>query len=330
MVAMNNKAFIVYAVILVVGIWVGFAFSRIPSPTPTDSVANVASATIDSAAISRTFLDLAVNANLGKHFIVNFLPLKQSMEDIQKKYAQTTYIYFDYLNNASYIGLGSSKSFTAASTVKVPLAMAIYKLAEDGKLDLNANYSLQDTDLDARFGELYKVGADQSFSVEELLKIMLENSDNTAMNALYKVLQSNGITDPFQDVYSFLGWTNFSDFGQDNSAIYKDINLKTLSNMFIALYNAQYISAEHSNEILKFLSSSSFNNKIVAGVPAGIPVSHKEGIYTPNNTYSDCGIVYIPNRSYLLCMAFSGGDEAGANRFMSEISKSTYDFVATH
>lgn len=284
----------------------------------------------EALAVSRTFLNAAVNANLGKHFIINFLPLKQQIIEIQKKYKQKTNVYFNYLNNASWVGLNEKDSFTAASTVKAPLAMSVYKLAEAGKIDLDAKYSLEQADLDDHFGELYKIGADRAFTIEELMQIMLEHSDNTAMNALYKIVQLNGISDPFQDVYTFLGRSTFSDFGEGGIVAYRDINLKTLSNMFIALYDAHYINAEHSNQLLQYLSNSPFNNKIVAGVPAGIPISHKEGIYTPNNTYSDCGIVYIPNRNYILCMSMEGGNEDMANRFMSEVSKATYIFVANN
>lgn len=267
----------------------------------------------------------SVTSNLNKHYIINFTPLKNTLTDIQKKYNQQTYIYFAYLNNNAWIGLNEKDKFTAASTIKVPLAMAVYKAVEEGKIKLSDLYSLDELDLDQNFGDLYKAGPDKSFTVEELLKIMLENSDNTAMRAIITALERIGINDPFSDVYSFMGWELVTDLGATPN--YNEINLKTLANMFISLYNAQYVNTANSQAILTFLSNSPFNDKIVAGVPKDIKVAHKIGMYDTNLTYSDCGIVYAPSRNYLLCLGSSGTSEKIASKFMSEISKATYDYV---
>ncbi len=273
-----------------------------------------------------SYLNRTVTVDATKHFIINFAPLKNSLAAVQKKYSQSTYIYFDYLNNASWVGLGERDMFTAASTIKVPLAMAVYRSIEEGKLKPSDAYTLQTSDLDSNFGNLYKVGAGKTYTVEELVKIMLEYSDNTAMNALYSVMSNIGISNPLDDVYTFMGWDN-NYLGQDSNVQYQNINVKTLSNMLIALYNAKYDNAADSNQILYYLDESPFNDKIVNGVPEDIAVAHKIGISDENNTFSDCGIVYAPNRNYLLCLGSSGADEKTADAFMTDVSKKVYDYV---
>lgn len=266
----------------------------------------------------------SVTSNLGKHYIINFAPLKKDLVQIQAKYPQKTFIYFNYLNNSSWVGLNEKDMFTAASTIKVPLAMSIYKMIEEGKLKLADTYTLDQLDLDSNFGDLYQVGADRSFSVQELLTIMLERSDETAMNALYEVLTKIGIQDPFDGVYTFMGW-DLPAVGQVRD--YFQINLKTLSNMFLALYNATYLDVEHSEKVLELLSNTPFNDKIAAGVPTGVPVSHKIGISDHDTTYSDCGIVYAPNRNYLLCVGTVGIQHTVAAKFMADVSKAAYTYV---
>lgn len=269
-------------------------------------------------------INKATTASLGKHFIINFLPLKEKFVSIKAKYSQKTYIYFAYLNNATWIGLNERDLFTAASTVKVPLAMSIYKMAQENKLKVTDTYGLEELDLNDTFGELYKVGLDKVLTVEELIKIMLEKSDNTAANATYKILGRIGIEQPLDNVYNFMGW-QFNEFGKKPD--YERINLKTLSNMFLSLYNATYNSVDDSNKILEFLSATPFKDKIVAGVPEDIVVAHKIGIASNNETFSDCGIVYAPNRHYILCLGSNGGDEKAANAFMRDISQAAYQFV---
>lgn len=273
-------------------------------------------------------INKAITANIGKHFIINFKPLKVELEKIQKSYPQKTYIYFSYLNNGSWVGLNEREEFVAASTIKVPVAMGLMKAVEEGKLNLSDSYSLEELDLDQGFGDLYKVGADKEFAVEELLKIMLEKSDNTALNALVEVFRRIGIDDPIGNVYGFLGWESTQAIpGLGEEPNYSKITLKTLSNIFIALYDAKYISVENSNKILTYLANTPFNDRIAGGVPEDITVSHKIGTATLDETFSDCGIVYAPNRNYFLCLGSNGGDEKRAAKFMAEISAAVYTYV---
>jgi beta-lactamase class A len=232
--------------------------------------------TVPSASLSESLplLNPSAVAGWDKYFIINFKPLKEKFKEIQSEYPEKTYIYFDYLNSASWVGLNEKELFTAASTIKVPLAMAIYKLVEEGKIRLDEAYTLDELDLDDHFGTLYKIGAGRELTVQTLIEIMLEQSDNTAMQALISVAQKAGLENPFDDVYGAMGWdaTNFGEAPR-----YEEINLKTLSTMFLALYNAKYLDPEHSQMILSYLTTSPFNEKIVAGVPQGIPIAHKMG-----------------------------------------------------
>jgi beta-lactamase class A len=312
---------IVGAVILGLGIVAGACIRRPPPPLPPVGA---------NPTPQLNFINPTVVSRSNKHFIINFQPLKEKIADIQKEYANKTYIYFVYLNNASWVGLNEKDKFVAASTVKVPLAMSLFKAMEDGRLKLSDNYALEELDLSGGFGDLYKVGPDAKFTVEELVKIMLEKSDNTAMTAIVNIFSKLGINDPLADVYKSMGWGDgdeilFSDLG--NIPNYQEITLKVLSDMFLALYNAQYVDAAHSQQILEYLSNSSFNDKIVAGVPQDITVAHKIGVSAENQTFSDCGIVYAPNRNYLLCLGSNGADEKTAAKFMAEVSKAAYQFV---
>lgn len=276
--------------------------------------------------INRSVIDKA-----GKHFIINFKPLRKGLEEISQKYNHKTYVYFSYLNNASWVGLNEREYFTAASTLKVPIAMTLLKAVEDKKLKLSDTYTLQELDLNDGFGELYKIGADKEFSVAELMEIMLIKSDNTALNGILEVFRSIGIERPLESVYGFLGWEftqKIPELGETPD--YSKINLKTLSNVFISLYDAKYLSIEHSSLILGPLSKTDFNERIIAGVPSGINVSHKIGTEAEENAYSDCGIVYAPNRHYILCLGSVGAEEESANQFMSEISRTVYNYVISN
>lgn len=304
--------------------------SRLPAVAPIPTSASEAFASATSSAL----LNTEVFENSKKDYIINFKPLKESLTSITKQFPQKTFVYFAYLNNASWIGINERDQFIAASTVKVPLAMSIYRLAETGKFKMSDSYTLTQLDLDPAFGKLYQVGPDNSFTLEELMGIMLQHSDNTAMQALVSVAHQVGVGDPFGDVYTYMGWDtsnpdNIADLG--TIPTYKMMDLKTLSKMFLSLYNADYDNAAHSAQILQYLATSEFHDQIVAGVPSTIPVSHKIGVWNmkPEQVYSDCGIVYVPNRNYILCLATDGLDKTTSNAFMTAISKAAYEYVSS-
>jgi beta-lactamase class A len=279
----------------------------------------------DSTPADFPLINPSATSNLGKHFIINVVPLKDTLREIREKYAHQTYVYFAYLNNDSWVGFDEKELFTAASTIKVPLAMAVMKSVEQKKLSLDQEYILMEEDLDENFGTLYQKGEGTVLTVEELIQVMLEDSDNTAMQALRHILRDIGITDPFADVYAFMGWDSFGGFGEE--PVYFDINLKTLSNMFLALYNAKYVNLEHSQKILGYLDNENFNEEIAPGIPSSIPFAHKTGVQEAEQIYSDCGIVYAPNRNYLLCIGSKGASKSVADKFMTEASRAVYDYV---
>ncbi len=181
------------------------------------------------------------------------------------------------------------------------------------------------------FGDLYKNGPGGKYSIEDLIKIMLEQSDNAARSAVANVFARLGIDDPLSDIYSNLGWEIKAPTMIGEEPIdfnYAKISLKVLANMFLSLYNSTYLDLDNSQKILKYLSETKFDDKIRAGVPSVISVSHKIGSSYDDRVLSDCGIVYAPNRNYVLCLATDGASsEDKSNDFMSEVSKITYDFV---
>jgi beta-lactamase class A len=122
---------------------------------------------------NHSFINPVVISNLDKHFIINFQPLREDFLEIQKKYEPKTHIYFSYFNNAAWIGINEREIFTSASVIKVPLAMTAYKAIEEGKLESNTKYTLEEVDLDEKFGELYKIGPGKTITVEQLKVLKL-------------------------------------------------------------------------------------------------------------------------------------------------------------
>ena len=80
-----------------------------------------------------------------------------------------------------------------------------------------------------------------------------------------------------------------------------------------------------SEEILTYLAESSFKDRLTKYLPEDLPVAHKIGTY--NTRYqSDCGIVYLKDENYALCIMVEGEDPE-ASSIIADLSRRTYLYL---
>jgi beta-lactamase class A len=112
---------------------------------------------------------------------------------------------------------------------------------------------------------------------------------------------------------------------------YSVISPKNYSSILRSLYLSSYLRREDSNGILDILTQTKFNDKLPAGVPGKVLVAHKIGVFDENDAgqpvFSDCGIVYQPDRPYVLCIMVKA-DEATARQHIQLLSKMVYGYVS--
>jgi beta-lactamase class A len=78
------------------------------------------------------------------------------------------------------------RRFKAASVVKIPLMIEVYRRAEAGALGLDDAHVLADTDRAAGSGVLLHLHAGLAPSIEDLVYLTMSISDNTATNLLIR------------------------------------------------------------------------------------------------------------------------------------------------
>lgn len=254
--------------------------------------------------------------------VVNFLGLRSDLQNETASWGDSFGMYFEYLPTGTSININGINEFHAASLFKTPIIMAYYHTRERLGITNDPILALTSNQLDSQFGNLWQKGAGYQLKASEAVKLALEKSDNTAAKALVPLI---GTVD-FEDVYQGLDIALTVD--KDGAVL----TPKSYSSIFKALYFSAVLNKDDSQEILNYLSKSDFTDKLVAGVPSGVTVAHKIGDFVEKNgngeAFTDCGIVYIPRRPYLLCMV-SKTDEQTARVRMQDISRMIYDFVSS-
>lgn len=264
--------------------------------------------------------------------IINFVDLRDSLKAYIVGTGERIGFYFEYLPTGVHIGINDREEFYRASLVKVPLIMQLYKMIEDGFVKKDEQLTIRRDLLDDTYGDLWKTGAGTTRSVEELIKSVLVESDNTAYSVLLdRVNQVLSETDPKNErgidkIYDYL------DIPRDENEKTLQISPRSYASILKALFFSSYLNYPESNEILEKMTQSKFTDWMAKSIPADVKVAHKVGIFqgasAEHSVTSDCGIIYIPNRPFILCIMVSFGETEKVVPYISDIAKITYEYLA--
>lgn len=243
-------------------------------------------------------------------------------DTVDKNNARKVSVYFRDLNTSHWGGVNENELYAPSSMLKVAVLIGYLKLAEKNPDILNRkleyNYKEQ-------YQEYYKPNKlkNGSYTVLEMLQQMIIESDNTSMSQLV-ALHSDEIVKLYKD----LKLPNIIDSNTDF------MSTEDYSYIFRTLYNATYLRKSYSEQALKLLTFTKFDKGIVGGVGTTTKVAHKFGEHTItyNGTVTerqlhDCGIIYFPNKPYLLCIMTKGEDFTKLETIITDLSRIIFDFI---
>ena len=136
-------------------------------------------------------------------------PLEDQLRAIVKGAPSSVGIYVEHLERHETAGLNATRSFPLASTFKLPLAIVVLRLVDQQELPgLDSHVRLEMRDLwpgPSSLNERMPTGG--STTLRELVTVMLEESDNSAANALMRLC---GGATRVQATLTALGFTGVS------------------------------------------------------------------------------------------------------------------------
>ncbi|MFA5991686.1 MAG: serine hydrolase [Candidatus Doudnabacteria bacterium] len=265
----------------------------------------------------------------GQNVFSELVPFKMKIESLinsqqEKDGINHISVYFRDLNNGPWFGIDEQTVFAPASLLKVPLAIAYYKLAEQDPGILKKVIVFADPNDSSGVVQSVKpkenLELGKSYEVEDLIRRMLVYSDNHSYSILFKNLKP----DEIKRVYKDFGF-NLDSLGRTDEIA----TVQSYSAFLRILYNASYLNQTDSEKVLGMLSESDFKNGLPAGVPDSVVVAHKFGERGSANSsekqFSDCGIVYYPNHPYLMCINVKGSNFENQINAIKEVSTAVYE-----
>ncbi len=266
--------------------------------------------------INYPLLSLNTTSYNQNDLIIRFMDLRNMLRQKYLPYGDNFSLYFEYLPTGVSITINEKKEFSPASLIKVPLAIAYYNHLEDDHITKDSVVAVSQEDLDPLYGSLWKKGAGYQLPLSQVVKIMLVESDNTAMKVLSRYVPSQA----YEDLYNGLDLS----FEDGNKFI---VTAKSYVSILKSLYYSSILSKKDSQLILNYLAHATDRDFLPSGLPDNVTVAHKIGINQKENIYQDCGVIYLPRRPYALCVIVHSDKETARNT-ISEVSRTIYNYVS--
>jgi beta-lactamase class A len=255
----------------------------------------------------------------------------------QEPGAQVGLAYID-LATGDTLFLNADSSFHAASTMKVPVMIELFRraaarsFAMDQRLMLvnqfasivdGSAYAL-DPNSDSDTTLYHRIG--DRVAIDTLLRLMITRSSNFATNTLIALVGAENVNQTMRS----LGARRIQVLRgvEDGKAFDKGLNNTTtardLAVILRSIETGVAASASATRAMREILLAQEFNEKIPAGVPRGVPVAHKTGEITAHS--HDAAIVYPPGkRPYILVVLTRGiTDGTRSSKLISDLSALVY------
>jgi beta-lactamase class A len=269
------------------------------TPAPTESAEPLRAATSDTPARAPDLDEPVAGATL-----------QERLATLSRLAPGVNSIWFHDLRTGDSVSIRGERRYTAASTIKVPIAMYLYHLAANNRLNLDRKVAVQREDWAAGTGVLQAVAPGSLYTYRELARLSIVQSDNIAANVLMRTLGQ-------EQLVSYLKEIGVRHDREQNQISPRDLGLAIRHLWRMALRYPKPWA-----QLLEYLQETAHNDRLPAGVPEGVPVAHKIG--SVDLSFHDAGIVYHPQRPYILVVMTDTMGERAAARFISRVSREVW------
>ncbi len=222
-------------------------------------------------------------------------------------------------------GINASAEMPAASTIKIPVMVEVFRQLAAGRFDLNTRMQLRAADKDWGSGDLSGARAGTSYPVSRLLALMIDVSDNTATNMLIRLVGRGSINTEMADLG--LAHTRLTDSIRSSGPAIRwalRSSPRDMAHLLGAMAKENLVNEWSSREMIAILRGQRHNGLLPQPLPRGTAVAHKTG--TLHDTLNDVGIVYLGEEPYVIAVMTTDLPTLDSGRrFIRGVSRMAYD-----
>lgn len=249
--------------------------------------------------------------------------------------------YYDYASESG-MGIHADRWFHAASTIKVPILVALFGAIEKGRFRHDDRLHVRNRFYSVIDGEPFKVGTardanasvhralGKTMKIEQLAEHMITTSSNLATNLLLDLVgieESNAILRELgiEGIELHRGVEDEKAF---DAGISNKVTANGLLKVFRLIEDRSLFSSEASQKMLDILHKQEFKSFIPAGLPSEARVAHKTGEIS--TIAHDAGLVFLPDRKPYAVVILTEWepDKGGRSDTLAKVSRAIYQAVS--
>ncbi|TVP65243.1 MAG: serine hydrolase [Nodularia sp. (in: Bacteria)] len=263
------------------------------------------------------------NAAAGLYLSQEISPLKDAVENLATANSNLTLgVFFVDLDTGGYVGVNSLTSFSAASTIKVPLLIAFFQDVDAGKIRLDEMLTMEKEMVSGGSGNLQYQKVGSQYTALELATRMSTISDNTATNML--IARLGGMEALNQ---------RFQSWGLSATAIRNPLpdlagtnttSPRELGSLIAMVNQGNLVSMRSRDMILDIMRRTERDHLLPSGLGTGARIHHKTGDI--GTMLGDVGLIDIPTgkRYIAAVMVKRPHNDPEAEKLISSISRAAY------
>jgi beta-lactamase class A len=220
----------------------------------------------------------------------------------------------------------SGRPFPSASVIKVPILAALHAEAAAGRISWDETVVLTEAAKVPGSGVLRELHEGLQVTLEDLARLMIVVSDNTATNLLIDRISTGTVN----DLLAGLGYTvtrlgrKMYDFAARDRGLENQCAAGEMTDLLVRLERRELVSAEASEAMLAVMKRQSSVSKIPRLLPPDTIVANKTGEIT--GVSHDVGIITAEGGAIALSVLTQGArDRVAAEDAIGRIARTITD-----
>lgn len=230
------------------------------------------------------------------------------------------------LKTGEFLSHRENEVVSSASLIKIAIMGEVLRQVKEGGLSLEQRIVVYEKDK-VPFSILTELSTDNSYSLKDVITLMIIQSDNTATNILIDLAGMENINEFIKNtgLNNTILMRKMMDF---NARSEERDNYTTAMDMTIILekiYNNQLVNNEYSKLMMGILKKQLDNSMIRLFIPEETVIAHKTG--SLDGIEHDTGIVLNEKCDYILSLLTWNAKSTYVSRTtIGEISRIVYDY----
>jgi len=251
-------------------------------------------------------------------------------------------VAFEDLKTNDSFFLNHKKLMHAASTMKTPVMIEVFKQANKGKFSMDDSLMIRNEFKSIVDSSKYSLSMDedmndrvyahigQTMTIRELVREMITVSNNLATNILVELVGAQNIMKTMNDIgaHDIRVLRGVEDIKAYRAGLNNVTTAYDLYLVMRAIASRQIVDESSSEEMMKILMEQIYVEKIPALLPDSVKVANKTGHITRID--HDSAILVVNGEPRYIMVVLTKGIVAHneAKRIISHISKLVYDYHA--